>query len=142
MGQQLGIVALVFEGDRVTAVEKRPVRYGQAPIAAVAYALAEWAVRENIASAALETLVSVDGPGAVLHMGEGVMERYLMGIHGAFEGEVLSYSRTADLDEAYFKTDVAPLAVLAAGYLAEMESLPLRDAFERAKQEVKSEPAD
>jgi len=136
LGQELGLVRLESDGKRVTGLVKLPVRHGAAPMAAVAYAILDWATREQARSAALESLAASDGPGAVLHMSEGVLERYLLEIDGAFRGRVLTYSRTAGLNEAYFKPEVAPLQVLAAHYIRERDGLEWPEALTRAEQEV------
>lgn len=136
LGQELGLVRLESDGKRVTGLVKLPVRYGTAPMAAVAYALLDWAEREQVRSAALETLAAPDGPGAILHMSEGVLERYLLDIDGAFRGRVLTYSRTAGLNEAYFKREVTPLQVLAAHYIRQRDGVDWPEALARAEQEV------
>jgi len=133
---RLGLIELVQEGARVTEVRKLRVRHGQAPMAAVAYALLDWAAREEMSSASLETLAGPEGPGPILHMSEGALERYLLDIHGAFRGAVLTYSRTAGLNEARFKEGITPLQVLASHYLHEQEGLSWPEALERAKEEV------
>lgn len=143
LGQKLGLVQLECEGELVTGLRKLAVRHGQAPMAAVAYALLDWARREETGSAALETLAGPDGPGAVLHMSPGVLERYLVDIDGAFGGRVLSYSRTAGLSEAYFKPEVTPLQVLVSHYIyvQKPDGRPWTKALDLAKQEVGSEDA-
>lgn len=139
--EKLGLVELEYKGKRVSGLRKLAVRHGQAPMAAVAYALLDWARREETGSAALETLAGPDGPGAVLHMSPGVLERYLVDIDGAFGGRVLSYSRTAGLSEAYFKPEVTPLQVLVSHYIQKRDGCPWPEALDRAKQEVGSEDA-
>lgn len=136
LGRELGLVELHSDGRRVTGLTKLPVRHGGAPLAAVAYAMLDWARREGMTSAALETLAGPHGPGPVLHMSEGVLERYLVEIDGAFRGRVLSYSRTAGLNEAYIKDEVTPLQVLAAHYIHTREGLAWPEALERACGEV------
>jgi len=139
LGQDLGLVRLEREGRRVTGLTKLPVRHGQAPMAAVAYALLDWSRREELPSAALESLAAAHGPGPVLHMSAGVLERYLIDIDGAFRGRVLTYSRTAGLDEAYFKHDVTPLQVLVSHYLHVQQELAWLAALDRAQEEVGGE---
>lgn len=136
LGRELGLVELHSDGRRVTGLTKLPMRYGSAPLAAVAYAVLDWARREGMSSASLETLAGPHGPGPVLHMSEGVLERYLVDIDGAFRGRALSYSRTAGLNEAYIKGEVAPLQVLAAHYIHAREGLAWPEALERACGEV------
>ena len=43
---------LEIEGDKVTGLTKLPVRQGQAPMAAVGYAVLDWARREQLSSVA------------------------------------------------------------------------------------------
>ncbi len=136
VGRELGLVELESDGRRVVGLKKLAVRYGQAPMAAVAYALLDWARREEMPSAALESLVAPGSPGQALHMSEGVLERYLIEIDGAFRGRVLSYSRTAGLNEAYFRPDVTPLQVLKAHYIQAREDLPWTEALDRAQAET------
>lgn len=140
LGSELGIVSLEVEGGRVTGLEKLRVRHhGDAPMVVVAYALLDWAKGEQLGSAALESLAAPGGPGPILHMSEGALERYLIEVDGAFRGRVLSYSRTAGLNEAYFKTGVTPLQVLASHYLREREGVEWLEALERAQEEVEGE---
>jgi hypothetical protein len=141
LGTELGLVQIESDGKRITGLVKLPVRHGTAPMAAVAYALLDWASREQVRSAALETLASSDGPGAILHMSEGALERYLLEIDGAFRGRVMTYSRTAGLNEAYFKPEVTPLQVLASHYLREREGLEWPEALVRAQHEVEASSA-
>ncbi|MGD9497427.1 MAG: DUF4007 family protein [Armatimonadota bacterium] len=136
LGRELGLVELHSDGRRITGLTKLAVRHGQAPMAAVAYALLDWSEREQMPSASLESLVAPGSPGRAFHMSEGAMERYLMEIDGAFRGRVLSYSRTAGLNEAYFKRDVTPLQVLASHYLHARDGLPWTDALDRAQAET------
>ncbi|MGQ9730509.1 MAG: DUF4007 family protein [Candidatus Zipacnadales bacterium] len=136
LGSGLGLVRLESDGKRVTGLVKLPVRYGGAPMAAVAYAVLDWAARQQLGSAALETLAAEEGPGPVLHMSEGTLERYLLDIDGAFRGRVLSYSRTANLNEVYFKREVTSLDVLASHYLRERQRLEWPQALAQAQEEV------
>jgi len=138
LGQRLGLVELESDGRRIVAITKLPVRHGQVPLAAVAYALLEWACRNDTSGAALETLASPGGPGPVLHMSEGVLERYLMDIDGAYEGRVLRYSRTAGLDQVYFQGGMDPLYVLASHYIHAQQGLDWPDALQRGTEEVRA----
>lgn len=139
LGQSLGLVQLQSDERRVVALDKLRISHGQAPMAAVAYALLDWAQRNGTSGAALESLANHGGPGPILHMSDGVIERYLMDIHHSYDGRVLSYSRTAGLDQASFRADVDPLHVLASHYLHEREGLSWTAALEKAQQE---EPPD
>ncbi len=139
LGQRLGLVEWEEERGRVVALIGRRVHHGEIPLAAVGYAVLDWARREGASGAALEVLAAEGGPGPVLHLGVGDLERYLMDLHSDFGGQVLTYSRTADLDQAYFRSEVTPLQVLAAHYLRERENLSWAQALDRARQEV---PAD
>jgi len=136
LGRELGLVELESDGRRVVGLKKLAVRYGQAPMAAVAYALLDWARREEMPSAGLESLVAPGSPGQALHMSEGVLERYLIEIDGAFRGRVLSYSRTAGLNEAYFRPEVTPLQVLTSHYIRAREDVPWTEALDRAQAET------
>jgi hypothetical protein len=136
LGQQLGLFRLEGDGKKVTGLTKLPVRHGQAPMAAVGYAILDWARREKLSSVGLTSLAAPDGPGPILHMSEGVLERYLIDLDGAYRGRVLTYSRTADLNEAYFRPGVTPLQVLASHYLHEQEGLDWPEALCRAAEEV------
>ncbi|MCX7600304.1 MAG: DUF4007 family protein [Armatimonadetes bacterium] len=135
LGQQLGIVRLESDGKKMTGLTKLAVRHGQAPTGAVGYALADWARRRRMTSAALETLAARGGPGGALHMSAGVLERYLLEIDAAFGGQVLTYSLTAGLNETYFK-EVSPLQILAAHYLRQRGDLGWREAFQEAAREL------
>ena len=64
-----------------------------------------------------------------------------MEIDGAYRGQVLRYSRTAGLDQAYFKSEVSPLQVLASHYLHVQEKLDWPAALQRAQEEVPFEDA-
>jgi len=108
-------------------------------MAVVAYALLDWARGEQLGSAALESLAAPGGPGPILHMSEGALERYLIEVDGAFRGRVLSYIRTAGLNEAYFKAEVTPLQVLASHYVRQSEGLEWPQALERAEREVEGD---
>lgn len=136
LGRDLGLVELQSDGRRVTGLTKLAVRHGQVPMAAVAYALLDWSDREQMPSAALESLVAPGSPGRALHMSEGAMERYLIEIDGAFRSQVLSYSRTAGLNEAYFRPEVTPLQVLASHYLRARDDLSWTEALDRARAET------
>lgn len=138
----LRLVRVESDGRRITGLTKLPVRYGHAPMPAVAYALLDWARREDLSSAPLESLAAPGGPGPILHMSEGALERYVMDIDGAFRGRVLSYSRTAGLNEIYFKREVTPLQVLASHYLRERDDLQWAKALDRAVEEVIDDGAD
>ncbi len=141
LGGEMRLVQVERDGQRVTGLTKLPVRHGQAPMAAVAYALLDWSHREEMPSAALESLAAHGGPGPVLHMSEGALERYLTQIDGAFRSRVLSYSRTAGLNEAYFKHDVTPLQVLVSHYIHAREDMAWTEALDRAQREMGSEDA-
>jgi len=136
LGQHLGLVHLESDGRRIIEITKLPIRYGDVPLAAVGYALTDWARRAQTSGAALASLAAPDGPGPVLHMSEGVLERYLMDIDGAYKGRVLRYSRTAGLDQAYFQAGVKPLHVLASHYINAQEGLDWPEALQRAQEEV------
>lgn len=136
IGQQLGLFRLDGDSKSVTGLTKLPVRQGQAPMAAVAYVVLDWARREQLSSVGLTSLAAADGPGPILHMSEGALERYLIEIDGAYRGKVLSYSRTANLNEAYLRDDVTPLQVLTTHYLHEQEGLDWAEALRRAAEEV------
>lgn len=136
LGRDLGLVEPQSDGRRVTGLTKLAVRHGQVPMATVAYALLDWSDREQMPSAALESLVAPGSPGRALHMSEGAMERYLIEIDGAFRSRVLSYSRTAGLNEAYFRPEVTPLQVLASHYLRARDDLSWTEALDRARAET------
>lgn len=136
IGQQLGLFRVETEGNKTTGLTKLPVRHGQAPMAAVGYAILDWARREGLSSVGLTSLAAPDGPGPILHMSEGALERYLIEIDGAYRGRVLTYSRTANLNEAYIRAEVTPLQVLASHYLHEQEGLDWPEALDRATEEV------
>lgn len=142
LGHELGLVRLESDGRRVTGLTKLPVRHGGAPLAAVAYAFVDWARREELSSAPLESLAASDGPGPILHMSEGALERYAMDIDGAFRGRVLSYGRTAGLNEVYFKREFTALQVLASHYVRERDDVEWTDALARAVEEVGDDGAD
>lgn len=142
LGRDLGLVRLESDGRRVTGLTKLSVRYGGAPMAAVAYALLDWARSEGLRSAPLESLAAADGPGPILHMSEGALERYVMEIDGAFRGRVLSYERTAGLNEVYLKQEVTPLQVLASHYLRERDGLEWAEALTKAAEEVGDDATD
>lgn len=139
LGQELGIVQLDYDGQRLNGLTKLAVRHGQVPMAAVAYALTDWSMRESMPSAALDSLAATAGPGPVLHMSEGAIERYLTEIDGAFRGQVLSYSRTAGLNEAYFRQDILPLQLLLSHYMCAREGLASTEALARAREELADE---
>lgn len=136
IGQELGLFRLDSDGKKTTGLTKLPVRYGQAPMAAVGYAILDWARREELSSVGLTSLAAPDGPGPILHMSEGALERYLIELDGAYRGRVLTYSRTANLNEAYLRAEVTPLQVLASHYLHEQEGLDWLAALDRAIEEV------
>lgn len=136
IGQELGLFRVEGDGKKTTGLTKLPVRHGQAPMAAVGYAILDWARREELSSVGLTSLAAPDGPGPILHMSEGALERYLIELDGAYRGRVLSYSRTANLNEAYFRAEVTPLQVLASHYLHEQEGLDWPEALDRAAEEV------
>lgn len=136
IGQELGLFRVETEGKKTTGLTKLPVRHGQAPMAAVGYAILDWARREELSSVGLTSLAAPDGPGPILHMSEGALERYLIELDGAYRGRVLSYSRTANLNEAYFRAEVTPLQVLTSHYLHDQEGLEWPEALDRAAEEV------
>jgi hypothetical protein len=142
LGRDLGLVRLESDGRRITGLTKLPVRYGGAPMAAVAYAVLDWARAEELRSAALESLAAADGPGPILHMSEGVLERYVMEIDSAYRGQVLRYARTAGLNEVYLEQEVTPLQVLASHYLHERDGLEWPEALAKAAEEVREDAAD
>lgn len=142
IGQQLGLFRVETEGKSTIGVTKLPVRHGQAPMAAVGYAILDWARREELSSVGLSSLAAPDGPGPILHMSEGALERYLIELDGAYRGRVLSYSRTANLNEVYFRADVTPLQVLASHYLHEQEGLDWPEALDRAAEEAPNSDDD
>jgi hypothetical protein len=139
LGQRLGLFELVRDNRRILAINKLRVRHGTAPMAAIAYALLDWARQEETTAAGIERLAGPGGPGPILHLSEGDLERYLMDIDASFGGRVLKYARTASLDTAYFKEEVTPLQVLAAHYMQAQQRLGWSEALECAQQEV---PAD
>lgn len=139
LGQELGIVHIEYDGERLNGLTKLTVRHGQVPMAAVAYALTDWSIRESMPSAALDSLAAAAGPGPVLHMSEGAIERYLTEIDGAFRGQVLSYSRTAGLNEGYFRQEILPLQLLLSHYMCAREGLAWTEALARAREELAGE---
>lgn len=125
LGSELGIVSIRTGGDSDIVLVKQRVRHEQAPLAAVAYALLDWTQRESVTSASLETLAAPRGPGGRLHMSEGALERYLMDIAATMGHEVLWYSRTSGLNEAYFGRGAPAIAVLRAHFLQRAAEPPL-----------------
>ena len=116
VGTDLGLVRLVEEGRRVVALEKLQVRREAVPLPVFAYVVANWAKDCAGSSAPLERLAEPDAPGGIFHLSLGALERLLMEVEGAFGGTVLTYSRTAGLDEVYFHFQHSPLALLECYY--------------------------
>jgi len=116
IGTDLGLVRLVEEGRRVVALEKAQVRREAIPLPVFAYVVANWAKDWAGSSAPLERLAEPDAPGGIFHLSLGALERLLMEVEGAFGGTVLTYSRTAGLDEVYFHFQHSPLALLECYY--------------------------
>lgn len=136
LGKEMGLFRVEKIGNKVQSLSKLPIRYGQAPLGVVGYAVVDWMQRRGFRSVSLETLSAPEGVGPILHMSAGVLERYLLDLENTFRGRVLSYSRTASLNEVYLAPDITPLPLLISHYIHEQEGLPWHEALERAIQEV------
>ncbi len=139
LGNEIGIFKLEKIGGNEQSLSKLPIRYGQVPLGVVGYAVVDWMQRRGFRSVSLETLSAPEGVGPILHMSAGVLERYLLDLENTFRGRVLSYSRTASLNEVYLAPAITPLPLLVSQYIHEQAGLPWFEALERAMQEV---PAD
>ena len=133
LGQSLGIVSLSFAGGDVAGLEKRSVRHGEAPTAAVGYALLDWAREGGVTSAPLDVVARGSEVGGRLHMSDGVLERYAMELDQTLQRQAISYSRTAGLEEIYFKPDVEPLALLRARYTSQEQGITWCSALVAAR---------
>lgn len=136
LGNDLGLVRLEYSGNKVIRFEKCQVRHPNAPIAGITYGILAWVRRHGASGASLDELLADGAPGAALQLTAGELERYLMDIHTSFAGRVLTYSRTAGLDQAYFREDVTARAVYVAHFVRRAEGLSWPDALAKALAEV------
>ncbi len=136
LGNDLGLVQLEYSGNKVIGFEKCQVRHPNAPLAGITYGILAWVQRHGASGASLDELLADGAPGAALQLTAGELERYLMDIHTSFAGRVLTYSRTAGLDQAYFREDVTARAVYVAHFVRRAEGLSWPDALAKALAEV------